>query len=115
MIDALDAPAASGHCERWVEGTFIAFGFVESPPGHVAEEAQAAHELFAYVVSGRLNAIVDGKKRRAQAGDVIHVPKGGAYRFEVTGSAAARYAAVRSTPRLEREIGKKGAADNWRG
>ena len=115
MIDALDAPAASGHCERWVEGTFIAFGFVESPPGHVAEEAKAAHELFAYVVSGRLNAIVDGKKRRPQAGDVIHVPKGGAYRFEVTGSAAARYAAVRSTPRLEREIGKKGAADNWRG
>jgi quercetin dioxygenase-like cupin family protein len=115
MIDALDAPAASGHCERWVEGTYISFGFLESPSGYGVEVAQAPHELFAYVVSGRLNAEVDGKKRRAQAGDVIHVPKGGAYSFEVNGSESVRYAAVRSTSRLEREIGKKGAADNWRG
>jgi quercetin dioxygenase-like cupin family protein len=115
MIDALDTPAASGHCERWVEGTYINFGFVESPPEHVAEEAKAAHELFVYVVRGALDAKVEGKKRRLQSGDVIHVPKGGAYRVKVTGEEPVRYAAVRSTPRLEREIGKKGAADNWRG
>jgi quercetin dioxygenase-like cupin family protein len=115
MIGALDAPAASGHCERWVEGTYIVFGFVESPPGHVAEETKAPHELFVYIVRGALDAKVDGKKRRAHAGDVIHAPKGSAYSFKVIENDAARYAAVRSTPRLEREIGKKGAADNWRG
>jgi quercetin dioxygenase-like cupin family protein len=115
MIDALDAPAASGHCERWVEGTHITFGFLESPPGYSVEVRKAPHELFAYVVRGILDAKVDGKKRRAHRGDVIHVPKGAVYSFKVKGSEAARYAVVRSTPRLEREIGKKGAADNWRG
>jgi len=49
MIDSLDAPPASGHCARWVEGTNIAFGFVESPPGHAEEEKRAAHEMFVYV------------------------------------------------------------------
>ena len=115
MIDALDAPAASGHCERWVEGSFIVFGFVESPPGHIAEEARTACELFAYILQGALDATVDGAKQRLHSGDVFHVPSGGAYRFKVTGQESVRYAAVRSTPRLEREIGKKGAADNWRG
>lgn len=115
MIDRLDAPAASGHCERWVEGTHIVFGFIESPPAHVTEDANTPHELFIYIVRGALDARVDGKKRRARAGDVIHVPKGSAYRVKVTGGETARYAAVRSTPRLESEIGKKGAADNWRG
>jgi len=40
MIDSLDAPPASGHCERWVEGTHIAFGFVESPPGRASWAAR---------------------------------------------------------------------------
>jgi quercetin dioxygenase-like cupin family protein len=115
MIDALDAPAASGHCERWVEGTYIVFGFVESPPGHLTEVQKAPHELFIYMVSGALDAKVEGKKRRLKTGDVIHVPRLGTYSFKVTGSETVRYAAVRSTSRLEREIGKKGAADNWKG
>lgn len=115
MIEALDAPAASGHCERWVEGTNIAFGFVESPPRHVTEEANAAHEVFAYVIGGTLDARVDGKTRRACAGDVVHVPKGSAYGIKVRGRDNVRYAAVRSTARLEQEIARKGAADNWRG
>jgi len=113
MIDALDAPPASGHYERWVEGTNIAFGFVESPCGYVFEAPRALHEMFLYLLSGALEASVGGEKRRAEHGDVIHVPKGGAFQFEV--SDAARYAIVRSTPRLEREVAEKGAADNWRG
>lgn len=113
MIDALDAPPASGHCERWVEGTNIAFGFVESPCGYVFEAPRALHEMFLYLLSGALDASVGGEKRRAEHGDVIRVPKGGAFQFEV--GDAARYAIVRSTPRLEREITEKGAADNWRG
>jgi quercetin dioxygenase-like cupin family protein len=115
MIDALDAPAASGHCARWVEGTNIAFGFVESPPGHVEEEKRAAHELFAYVIAGVLEAQIGEKKHKAGTGDVLHVPRGTAYRWTVAKGGAVRYAAVRSTSRLEAAVRKHGAADNWRG
>ena len=115
MIDAIDAPPDSGHSERWVEGTYIRFGFIESPPGHVEEATPASHEIFVYVVRGALDAKVGKEKRRAERGEVIHVPKGAAYRWKVTGKVAARYATVSSTPRLEREIAAKGAADNWRG
>jgi quercetin dioxygenase-like cupin family protein len=115
MIDALDAPAASGHCERWIEGTNIAFGFVESPPGHATKEKRSPHEIFLYLIRGAMDANVAGKKRRVVAGDVIHVPRGAAYGWIVRKGGAARYAAVRSTPRLEAAISKHGAADNWRG
>jgi quercetin dioxygenase-like cupin family protein len=115
MIESLDAPPASGHCERWVEGTNIAFGFVESPPGHVGEEKRAAHERFVYVIAGALDAQVGGKKQKVGGGDVIHVPLGMAYRWTVAKGGVARYAAVRSTSRLEAAVRKHGAADNWRG
>ena len=115
MIDSLEAPPASGHCERWVEGAHIAFGFVESPPGHTEEEKRTAHEIFLYVIAGGLDARVGKKQQKVGAGDVIHVPRGAAYRWTVRKGGAARYAAVRSTPRLEEVIRKSGAADNWRG
>lgn len=115
MIDALDAPPASGHSERWVEGAHIGFGFVESPPGHVADEQHSAHEIFLYVIRGELDANVAGKKKRVIAGDVIHVPQGAAYRWQVGKKQSVRYAAVHSLPRLEAAIRKHGAADNWRG
>lgn len=115
MIESLDAPPASGHCERWVEGTNIAFGFVESPPGHVTKDKRSLHEIFLYVVRGAMDARVGRKKKRVAAGDVIHVPRGAAYRWTVRKGVPARYAAVRSTPRLEAAIRKHGAADNWRG
>ena len=115
MIESLGAPPASGHCERWVEGTNIAFGFVESPPGHATTGKRSPHEMFLYVIRGAMDAIVGGKKRRVMTGDVIHVPRGAAYRWTVKKGGPARYAAVRSTPRLEAAIRKNGAADNWRG
>ena len=115
MIDSLEAPPASGHCARWVEGTNIAFGFVESPPGHTEGAKRAEHEIFVYVIRGALDAQVGRNKRKVGAGDVIHVPRGTAYSWTVRKGASARYAAVRSTPRLEAAIKKNGAADNWRG
>ena len=115
MIERLDAPAASGHCERWVEGTYIAFGFVESPPGYVATVPKAAHEQFVYVIRGSLEAEVGNENRRCEAGGVIQIPKGQPYQFKVMGNDTARYAAVRSTSKLEEAIAQKGAADNWRG
>ena len=115
MIDSLAAPPSSGHIERWVEGTNISFGFIESPPGHATEQKKAAHEIFVYVISGRLDAQVDTKKEKVGKGGVIHVPRGSAYRWTVAKGAPARYAAVRSTPQLEEAIRRSGAADNWRG
>ncbi len=88
---------------------------MESPAGHVTEEQRAAHELFAYVIAGQLDAKVGSKKEKVGKGGVIHVPRGTAYRWTVAKGEPARYAAVRSTPRLEAIIEKNGAADNWRG
>jgi quercetin dioxygenase-like cupin family protein len=115
MLDSLRAPPASGHCERWVEGSHLAFGLIESPAGHVSEERKAGHEIFFYLISGALLAEVGREKHRAKAGDVIEVPKGSRYRLAVTKAGPARFAAVRSTQRLEAYIAKHGAADNWRG
>lgn len=115
MVPALDAPAASAHHEQWVEGANLAFAFVDSPAGHETTEAASAHELFAYVISGTLDAEIAGERRLASAGDVLHVPKGAAYRFTVPDKLAARYAVSRSTSRLETEVARNGASDNWRG
>jgi len=115
MIDALDAPPASGHCERWIEGTYIAFGFVESPPGHADGAKRAAHEIFIYVIAGGLDVRVGTKRKRIGNGDVIHVPRGTAYGWTVRKGSPVRYVAVRSLPRLETAITRHGAADNWRG
>ncbi len=115
MLDALDAPPASGHCERWVEGTNLAFGVVESPAGHILQEAKVPHEMFFYVISGTMEARVGRNKQRVRKGDVIEVPKGSGYRFVVAKGGPVRFAAVRSMPRLEAHIDKLGAADNWRG
>ena len=115
FIDSLRAPPASAHCEHRVEGTNIAFSFVESPAGHVTAEKKAAHEIFIYVLDGELDARVGAKKKRVKKGDVIHVPRGKGYTFTVTKRGPVRYAGVQSTPRLEAHIRKYGAADNWRG
>ena len=115
MIDGLGAPVASGHCEHWLEGANLAFGFIESPRGHDMGEGKAAHEIFAYLISGSLDARVGRKKQRMRPGDVIHVPRGAPYGWVVRGRGPARYAMVRSTSRLEAEVARNGASDNWRG
>jgi quercetin dioxygenase-like cupin family protein len=115
MLDPLDAPPASAHFERWVEGTHIAFGFVESPEGHSVSVPSAPHEIFLYVLSGGLAAQADSETREIAAGDVMHVPRGAAYGWTVAAEDGVRYAAVRSLPRLEAAIREHGAADNWRG
>jgi quercetin dioxygenase-like cupin family protein len=115
MIERLDAPDASGYCERWMEGVNLAFGFIDAPAGHRRAEKKAQHEIFVYVIGGTLDTRVGRKKHRARSGDVIHVPRGTAYEWTVTGKRPARYATVRSTVHLEQEVARNGAADNWRG
>jgi len=115
MIEALDAPPASAHCEQWVEGANLAFGLIESPAAYERASEASPHEMFIYVIQGALDAEVDGEKKRTLPGDLIHMPKGKAWRWRVAGKKSARYAMVRSTPKLEAEIERNGAADNWRG
>jgi quercetin dioxygenase-like cupin family protein len=115
MLEALDAPAASAHCEQWVEGVNLAFGLIESPPGHERSSDASAHEVFIYIIQGALDAEVDGEKKRAVPGDLIHAPKNKPCRWLVSGKGNARYAIVGSTAKLEAEIERDGAADNWRG
>jgi quercetin dioxygenase-like cupin family protein len=115
MIETLDAPRASAHFERWVEGTHIAFGFVESPEGHAVSVASAPNEMFVYVLSGALAARAGAETREMTVGDVMHVPRGSAYGWTVAGDDGVRFAAVRSLPRLEAAIQENGAADNWKG
>ena len=115
LIESLDAPAASGHTEQWIEGRKLAFGFIESPAGYDSEEQVSPREMFAYVIRGELAAEVDGEAKVAGPGDLIHVPKGKRYGWRVAGRQNARYAVVRTTPVVEKEIDRTGAADNWRG
>jgi quercetin dioxygenase-like cupin family protein len=115
MADTFDGGTVSGHHEQWVEGVNLAFGYFESPGGYSAAEAAARHEVFVYVLNGALTMQADGVDRRVETGDVIHIAKGSACRWSVPENSTARYAIARSTERLEAEIAKNGASDNWRG
>jgi quercetin dioxygenase-like cupin family protein len=115
MIDSLDAPPASGHVERWVEGSYIGFGFIESPPGREVQEGSSPDERFLYVIAGGLEAESEGEARQMGCGDVLHMPKGSRYGWRVAGAEPVRYAVVRSLPALEQAVRERGAADNWRG
>ena len=90
MIDALDAPAASAHCEQWVEGVNLAFGLLESPAGYESAGDSSEHEVFVYVIRGALDSEVDGETKHALPGDLIHVPRGKSYRWRVTADESAR-------------------------
>lgn len=112
ILDSLEGPPASGRREHWVAGTRLAFGFVEAQPGELEEEKRAPHETFIYVLSGRLDADVDGERKTAGPGDIIQIPKGAASRITVAKPAAARYCAVRSTPWLEAKVDEHGAGND---
>jgi len=73
------------------------------------------HELLAYVISGELETRVGADRHKAAVGDVVHVPRGAAYHWKVTGQGPARYTIARSTAQLEQQVVQNGAADNWRG
>jgi hypothetical protein len=45
----------------------------------------------------------------------LPVPRGAAYGWVIRGRGPARYALARSTNRLEAEVARNGASDDWRG
>ncbi len=102
ILDSLDAPARSGRCVSWIEGERLAFGLFEVPAGYAEPEAESQREMFAYVLSGKIDAQVDGERKTVGAGDIVYVPRGQRYRLQVRSHA--RYAIVCSTPYLENRI-----------
>jgi len=103
IIESLDAPRRSARHVDWIEGERLAFGFFEVQSGHDEPQATAQHEMFVYVLSGKLNATVDGPSKQIGAADIVHIPRGAGYRLQ-TQSAFARYVLVCSTPYLESRI-----------
>lgn len=103
VIESLEAPRRSARHVDWIEGERLAFGFCEVPGGYDEPEAPSPHEMFVYVLSGRLQARTGGKAKSVVAGDIVHVPRGESYRLQVE-SPFARYAIVCSTPYLEDRI-----------
>jgi quercetin dioxygenase-like cupin family protein len=103
IIDSFDAPRRSARHVDWIEGERLAFGFFEVPGGYDEPQAKAQHEMFFYVLGGKLQASVDGRAKSIGAGDIVQVSRGSDYRFRVT-SPFARYVMVCSTPYLENRI-----------
>jgi quercetin dioxygenase-like cupin family protein len=103
ILESLDAPRRSARHVDWIEGERLAFGFFEVPGTYDEPQATAQHEMFVYVLSGALDATVDGRSKKIGAGDIVQVSRGGAYRLQVT-SPFARYVLVCSTPYLEKRI-----------
>ncbi|MBI2510254.1 MAG: cupin domain-containing protein [Betaproteobacteria bacterium] len=103
IVDTLDVPQYSARRVNWIEGERLAFGYFEVPAGYDEPEARSQHEMFVYVLSGRLEAGAGGKSRGVGSGDIIHVERGGACRLQVK-SPFARYVLVCSTPYLEQRI-----------
>ncbi len=105
IIESLNAPRRSSRHASWIEGERLAFGYFEVPGGYDEPQSTAQHEMFAYVLSGKLLAKVDGQSKAVGAGDIIEVPRGSSYRLQVQ-SPFARYVLVCSTPYLEQRIDK---------
>jgi len=103
IIESLDAPRRSARHVDWIEGERLAFGFFEVQNGHDEPQATAQHEMFIYVLSGKLNATADGRSKLIGGADIIHIPRGATYRLQ-THSPFARYVLVCSTPYLENRI-----------
>lgn len=110
IVESLDAPRPSARHVNWIEGSRLAFGFFEVPGGYDEPAMTAQHEMFIYVLSGRLKAGVDGRSKTVGADDIIHAPRGADYRLQVE-SDFARYVLVCSTPYLENRMDSMSAEE----
>jgi len=103
IIESLDAPRRSSRHASWIEGERLAFGYFEVPGGYDEPEITARHELFIYILSGRLRAKSGNETKLVRDGDIVHVRRDSACRLQVQ-SPFARYVLVCSTPYLEQRI-----------
>ncbi len=103
LTEALDAPRCSAQRESWVRGERLAFGFFDVPKSGDGPLAASEHEIFAYVLAGRIRGELNGAKKPMATGDIMHIPRGAAFRLQVQ-SEFARYVMVCSTAFLEHKI-----------
>ncbi len=103
ILESLDAPRASARRVNWIEGERLAFGLFEVPGGYDEPQAVGQHEMFVYILSGRLQARSGSQSKLVGSGDIVHVLRGSACRLQVK-SPFARYILVCSTPYLEDRI-----------
>lgn len=103
IIESLDGPRRSARHVSWIEGGRLVFGFFEVPGGYDEPEITAQHEMFIYVLRGRLRAKSGDQSRVVGNGDIVHVLRDSACRLQIQ-SSFARYVLVCSTPYLEDRI-----------
>ena len=100
----LQAPIGYGRRVEWIEGERAAFGFYEVPKRFEELSENSPHEQFFYVCAGEVDGEVDGERKRMEAGDIIQIPRGAAYRLSVRGTTPARFVAVKATEFLEQKL-----------
>ncbi len=96
-------PANSGRMCSKFEGERLSFTYYDSPKGFHEGEDSAKHERFIYVMSGKVEASLDGESKKAESGDLLHILKGNKYSFEVK-SDYARYVIFEASTFLETKI-----------
>ena len=98
---SLDAPPASGHHARWLEGSqsHVRARRVARRPRDAGRRGRA--RALRLCDRGALDATAGDAQRRAGVGDVIHVPRGTALSLDRRQEGPVRYAVVRSTRFLE--------------
>ncbi len=103
IIERLDVASASARRNFWVEGTRLAFGFIECPAGSDDGAASAPHEQFIYVIAGAIEAAIGAERKSVGPGDILHVPKGAELSFAV-GDRPARYVVFQPNSALEQAL-----------
>ncbi len=111
ILDSLDEPLRSARRQYRIEGERLAFEFADLPPGTDVPEYESAHEKFIYLMSGRMEASVDGETKNMGEGDIVQVKKGSAARMTAGNESPIRYAAVESLPYLEERVDKMRAEE----
>jgi quercetin dioxygenase-like cupin family protein len=110
IIESLDEPRCSARREIRVVGERLAFGFFEVPNTDDELSVAGEHEMFTYVLMGKLHGQVDGEGKQITAGDIVYAPRGAACRLRVQ-SEFARYVTVCSTSFLENRIDNMSPAE----
>lgn len=110
VLETLEQPL--GQCERkiFIRGSRITFGLYEFPGVFERASDASENEQFLYMLSGTVNASVNGEQRKIGEGDIVKILKGTPYRLTGNESGGARYTVVRSTALMEQMVDAQGEA-----
>jgi quercetin dioxygenase-like cupin family protein len=105
ILDSLGAPPSSGNRIYSFEGANMVFGFHEFREEFQESIREGVHELFLYVLTGKLDAEVGDNRKEAGPGTIIHVSRGIPYCLSFSGGESIRYISVSSKETLENKLG----------